>query len=137
MIRTAAIAVLALLLAAPLSAQTIRTRIVKPQIFGLDTAGATLWPKELDGDSRTREALLVRVNTYDRLEYLPVGLCLDGSVRRGAWTDPFLTGHRELPGEFLLVGWFERAGSIDVYTMQGMLGYVELTFDLPACGGAQ
>lgn len=125
--------VVSLLLAAPASAQSVLTHLDKSAAFGKDAMGATMWPQELDGDPRTREALLVRVNAQEQMEYLPVGICASGQIRRGAWVEPFILGWPSLPDEWFVVGWIVRAGDRDVYAMQGLSGYVEITFDLPAC----
>lgn len=116
-------------------AQSVRTQIHKGATFGVDAGGAALWAYELDGNPRTREALIVRVNEkIDRLEYLPVGVCPDGQVRRGQWVEPFSVGASHLADEWMVAGWIARAGDRDVFTVQGIWRYVEVTFDLPPCG---
>lgn len=117
------------------AAQTVRTQINLREVFGADALGATLWAQELDGDPRTRDGLLVRLNAKDRMEYLPVGLCPNGTTRQGAWMEPFDIAFQRLPHEWMFVGWIAQAGDRQVYTVQGALfgDYVEMTFDLPPC----
>lgn len=131
---SASVLLLAVLLAAPVAAQTQSGPAVDKQALG--EYGTTYWPYELDGDPATAEWIGMRAVSRGEQIYQVwrVLVARNGQLCHGLPFDPSAVVSADAQ-EFSVAT--VQPGTDGIYRLivNGMRYYREISFTLPACGG--